>query len=87
MTILKILFPPSSNENYFQKFGNLGYEGANLYVADPQYPDARYATEDDLQEIDLNSTAGQIIQRSNDLFASVQRPLVVLKMSYETKGY
>ena len=65
---------------------NIGYEGLNLYVADPQYPDRDYAYRVDLQEIDLNSTAGQILQRNRNLFPSVRddglRPLVVLKMRY-----
>ena len=82
----KNIFLPSSNENYFQNIVNIGYVGLNLYVADPQYHDRDYAYEVDLQGINQNLTAGQIIQRSNDLFRSVRndglRPLVVLKMRY-----
>ena len=79
------MFLLSSIKNYFQAFENLKYEGANLYVADPKYHDEYYAYENDLQQIDLNSTAGQILQRSNDLF-QVQKPLVVLKMRYVKRG-
>ena len=87
----KNIFLPSSNENYFQNIVNIGYEGLNLYVADPQYPDRDYAYRVDLQEIDLNSTAGQILQRNRNLFPSVRddglRPLVVLKMRYVRRNW
>ena len=84
MKILKLLFLPNSTKFYFQGSGILRYEGTNLYVADPKYHDVPYATEDILLEIDLDSTAGKIVQRSNDLFPPVQRPLVVLKTHYVT---
>ena len=47
--------------------------------------DMRYARANNLQEMDVNSTAGEILQKSNDLFQSAQKPLVVLKLYYVSR--
>ena len=80
---------------------NLRYEGSKLCVASSEAPDRaienaggpkndreldmHYARANNLQEMDVNSTAGEILQISNDLFPSAQKPLVVLKLYYVSR--
>ena len=86
----KNIFLPSSNEFFFQDVVTIEYKGFNLYVADPKYDDQDYGYyKVKFEEIDQNSTVGQIIQKTRKLFRSVRndglRPLVVLKMRYVRK--
>ena len=61
---------------------NLMYECAKLYIADPGHPDDYYCTAADIEEIDLNSTAGEMRQKFSDRFPGSDKPMVVLKLFY-----
>ena len=53
-----------------------------MYIADPQHDDYNYGSADDLHEIDLYSTAGEIFQNSKKMFPLAEKPLVIVKLFY-----
>ena len=61
-------------------FWSLIYKRTKLYIADPNDVEPYYVKADNLQEMNLNSTAGEIIQRSKELFPSAEKTLVILKL-------
>ena len=56
-----------------------------MYLADPKHEDHYYGCADDLHEIDLDLTVGEVIQMSKELFPSAEKPLVIVKMFYVSK--
>ena len=61
------------------------YEGTRLYLADPKHEDYYYESADDLQKIDMDLTAGEVIQKAKELFPFTEKPLVIVKMFYVSK--
>ena len=58
------------------------HEDTKLYIADPKHEDHYYGLAYDLQEIDMKSTAGEVLQKSKELFPLAQKPFVVVKLFY-----
>ena len=60
----------------------LMFQCAKLYIADPEHPDRYYINTAEVEEIDLNSTAGEVMQKFSERFPGSKKPMVVLKLFY-----
>ena len=68
-------------------FKNLTYDCAKLFIAvsDPAKPDCYYSSTNCVVEINLNSTAGAVLETFNSHFPGSAKPMVILKMYYVTR--
>ena len=82
MTLFKI-----SQVDEIYSLKNLIYLSARLFisVSDPAKPNSYYSSTNYVVEINLNSTAGVVLETFNSRFPGSGKPIVILKLYYVTR--
>ena len=72
-------------EQKWRGFKSFRYEGYRLYLGDPDRFDLYYQRNPnavELVQLNLNATAGDVLQSSRQNFGAGKKPLVVLQLLY-----
>ena len=62
------------------QYQSFRFDSSKLYIGEPPLNHMHYA--DNLQEVKLESSVMNIVDKANQLFPSAQKPFVVLKLFY-----